>query len=382
MIQVFRKEFEERFSSSPYLFKSPGRVNLIGEHTDYNNGFVLPAAIDRYAYFAVKPNGLKKYRFFAYDLNEHFSTSTSKINPSEVHWANYLLGVIAQMVDDGKKIPGFDCVFGADIPMGAGMSSSAAIECGIAFSINHIFSLGYSKLQLASIGQRAEHKYAGVNCGIMDQFASLHGKHNNVMKLDCKSLEYDYYGLDMSHLSLILVNTGVKHSLASSEYNKRRDECAKGIEILQQFDSGIESLRDVELDFLTGLRQSFDNTIWNRCTYVVEENQRVLDACNALDQKDFNKFGNLMSQSHYGLRDKYQVSCNELDKLVEIAESLDYVLGGRMMGGGFGGCTINLVSNDRIESFKQEIISNYTTPEGKQPDIISCVISNGTEQVV
>jgi galactokinase len=381
MIEQIKQAFEEQFSASPLLFKSPGRVNLIGEHTDYNEGFVLPAAVNRYAYFAVKPNDLNEYRFIAFDYNEKFITSINQTEPSKVHWANYLLGVIAQFEKDDKKVPGFDCVFGSTIPIGAGMSSSAAIECGIAYALNQVYSLGYRKIELAKIGQKAEHEYAGVKCGIMDQFASLHGKSNHVVKLDCQTLQHEYYELNMADLSIILVNTGVKHSLASSEYNKRRNECNEGVEILRQYDSGYRSLREIDLEIMRLHELEFSPTVWNRCSYVIEENHRVICACDALQKKDFATFGKLMYKSHYGLRDKYEVSCKELDQLVDLTESMEGVLGSRMMGGGFGGCTINLVKNEFINEFKQIVSSSYKTPEGKQPEIIECVIGDGTGRV-
>lgn len=381
MVEKIVDAFKNRFGSEPYVFRAPGRVNLIGEHTDYNNGFVMPAAINRYAYFALKPNGQNLYRFHAFDFKKDYTTPTHRIEPSKTHWANYLLGVIAQMVADGKDIHGFDCVFGGDVPIGAGMSSSAAIESGLAFALNQVYSLGYSRMQLAHLAQKAEHQYAGVKCGIMDQFASLHGMKDHVLKLDCLSLEFEPFELNMDNHSIILVNTGVKHSLASSEYNKRRQECQAGVDILKRSNGKVQSLRDITLDELLAHKQVFDPVVWNRCSYVVEENERVTNAGKALINKDFNTFGKLMYQSHYGLRDKYQVSCPELDKLVGITENLDYVLGSRMMGGGFGGCTINLVKNSHTDTFIEEVTSQYQTPEGHKPQIITCVISNGAEQV-
>lgn len=378
MLDKIKQTFEQKFSSSPILVKSPGRVNLIGEHTDYNDGFVLPAAIDRYAYFAIKPNGLNDYRFYSYDFGRSFCTQVNSLEPSSEPWANYLLGVIDQFAANGNEIPGFDCVFGGDVPIGAGMSSSAAIECGLAYALNHVYELGYAKMELAKIAQQAEHKYAGVKCGIMDQFASLHGMANHVLRLDCQTLQYEPFQLDMSHLSLILVNTGVKHSLASSEYNKRRAECTEGVEILKQYEPNITSLRDVDMDFIKHHKLEFNPIVWNRCTYVIEENERVLAACDALKEKDFSKFGSFMYQSHYGLRDKYEVSCHELDILVEISETIEGVVGARMMGGGFGGCTINLVENNSIEEFEKTIIAKYKTPDGEKPEIIECVIAEGS----
>ncbi|HOK61431.1 MAG: galactokinase [Tenuifilum sp.] len=382
MVERIVSTFKDRFGSDPFVFRAPGRVNLIGEHTDYNNGFVMPAAINRYAYFAIKPNGLGLYRFHAADFRRDFTTPVYKIEPSNAHWTNYLLGVIAQMVAEGKDIPGFDCVFGGDVPIGAGMSSSAAIESGLAFALNHIYGLGFTRMQLAQIAQRAEHEYAGVKCGIMDQFASLHGKQNHVLLLDCRSLEFEPFELNMDNHSIILVNTGVKHSLASSEYNKRRQECQAGVDILKKYNNSIQSLRDVTINDLNNHKREFSSKVWERCLYVVEENQRVVNAGKALTQKDFESFGKLMYQSHYGLRDMYEVSCPELDKLVELTEKLDYVVGSRMMGGGFGGCTINVVKNAHIDEFTKCVKENYKTPDGKIPQIITCVISNGAELLV
>ena len=378
MVNQIKQSFEKHFSPAPLMVKSPGRVNLIGEHTDYNNGFVLPSAIDKYVYFAVKPNGLDEYRFLAYDLNSRFSTLSRRIEPCDKPWANYLLGVIAQMAGHGKSIPGFDCVFGGNIPMGAGLSSSAAIECGLAYALNHLYNLGYSQLELALLSQKAEHEYAGVQCGIMDQFAVLFSRSDHVIKLDCQSLDHEHYRLDMSHLSIVLVNTGVKHSLASSEYNRRRMECQKGVDILKRESDGIRSLRDVSMDLIVKNRHKFDETIQKRCTYVLEENERVLAACHCLANGDFNAFGQLMYQSHYGLRDKYEVSCAELDRLVELTEPMDGVLGARMMGGGFGGCTINLVENNHLDNFKRLITNEYKTPDSSNPEIYTCTLGGGT----
>lgn len=371
--------FRERFGAEPYLFSAPGRVNLIGEHTDYNEGFVLPASVDKAIHFAIKPNSTGLFRFYAIDLDESFETSIEKIEPSKSHWANYLMGVIAQFVKNGKNIPGFDCAFGGDVPLGAGMSSSAAIEVGMAYALNHIFSFSFSKFELVKFAQMAEHEYAGVKCGIMDQFASMYGKANHVIKLDCRSLEYQYFPLDTTNHLLVLVNTGVKHSLATSEYNKRRQECEHGVALLKKYVPTIHSLRDVSLDLIESHKSEFNPITYNRCSYVIEENIRLEKACKALENADFVEFGNLMYGSHYGLKNKYEVSCTELDQLVELTKSIDGVLGARMMGGGFGGCTINLVKKDSVASFEKTITENYKTPEGKQPQIIKVVIEDGAK---
>ena len=381
IVRKIKNTFIERFGNDPILIKSPGRVNLIGEHTDYNNGFVLTASINKAIYFAVKPNNLGQFRFFAIDLNEQYSTLVDQIEKCKQHWANYLLGVIAQFVKDGKTIEGFDCVFGGDIPLGAGMSSSAAIECGIAFAINHLHKFDYSSLQLVKFAQIAEHEYAGVQCGIMDQFASMHGKANHVIKLDCRSLDYDLFPFDMKHYLLILVNTGVKHSLASSEYNIRRQECEEGVMTLQQHYPEIKSLRDANMDVLNKHETEFSPTVYKRCSYIIQENQRVELACITLQSEDFNEFGQLMYSSHKGLKDQYEVSCNELDKLVDIAKDIDGVMGARMMGGGFGGCTINLVKEDSVTKFEKTIKEHYITPDGGEPQIIKVVIGDGTSMV-
>ena len=380
-IEAIKTQFENYYKSSPVLFNSPGRVNLIGEHTDYNNGFVLPASVDKIMHFAVAPNNNGKYQFYANDLREEYRTPLHEIGRGKVQWANYLLGVVKQFVKDGKLVPGFDCVFGGDVPLGAGMSSSAALECGLAFALNSIFNFGYSTIELVKIAQTAEHEYAGVNCGIMDQFAVMHGKKNQVIKLDCESLEYEYFPLDMSNHMLVLVNTGVKHSLASSEYNIRRQECETGVSVLRKYQPGIKSLRDVPLELIQRYKHELPEIVFKRCSYVVEENIRLQSACDSLQENDLKGFGQQMYGSHFGLKDKYEVSCPELDQLVEIAQTFEGVLGARMMGGGFGGCTINLIEKDKVEQFGNIIKSHYKTPDGKEPQIIEVVIQDGTKQI-
>ncbi|MDP2721138.1 MAG: galactokinase [Bacteroidales bacterium] len=378
MIQNIKNTFIQKFGAEPFMVKSPGRVNLIGEHTDYNNGFVLPAAVNKAIYFAVAPNELNQFRFYAIDLDESFETSVDQIEICSVHWSNYLLGVIAQFVKEGHSVNGFDCVFGGDVPLGAGLSSSAAIECGMAFAINHIQQFDYSRLQLAQFAQKAEHEYAGVQCGIMDQFASLHGKANQVIKLDCRNLKYELFPFDMTDYLLVLVNTGVKHALASSEYNIRRRECEAGVGLLQKYFSEVMSLRDANLEMIGEHLPEFPINVYKRCSYIIEENHRVDLACTALQYSDFEAFGQLMYQSHEGLKNKFEVSCPELDQLVEIASGIEGVIGARMMGGGFGGCTINLVERNAVPLFEKMINEKYQTPEGKKPQIIEVVIEDGT----
>lgn len=382
MIQQINQVFEEKFGKAALFLKSPGRVNLIGEHTDYNDGFVLPAAVDLGSYFAVAPNTVNKFRFYSYNLEDYYETSVDAFEKCDKSWANYLLGVIAQFFKAGKTVHGFDCVFGGDLPMGAGMSSSASLETGIAFAINHIEQFGVSTLEMIKLSQKAEHEYAGVQCGIMDQFAVMQGKSDHVIKLDCRSLDYELFPFEMEDQILILINTGVKHSLAASEYNKRRQECEAGVSLMQKFDPAIVSLRDVSLDLIRAHKDAFEPVIYRRCAYVVEENLRVERSCEALEQGNFDKFGKLMYASHDGLKNDYEVSCEELDQLVDLAKGVDGVLGARMMGGGFGGCTINLVKKTAVEQFEKTIRENYKTPEGKSPEIIMVTIDDGTGPVL
>lgn len=373
--------FEEKFSRNPFIISSPGRVNLIGEHTDYNEGFVLPAAIDKYIYFAVKPNNSDFYNFYSYNFNDNFSTDITNIEPVEKEWVNYLLGVISQVSQSGRKVEGFDCVFGGDIPIGSGISSSAAIECGMAFAINQMFDFMIDKLDLVKFSQKAEHEYAGVKCGIMDQFAVMFGKENFVIKLDCKTLEHKYYPLETIDYKIVLVNSGVKHSLAASEYNVRRQECETGVNILKNHYPNVNSLRDVSLEMLQEHKKEIPAVVFMRCEYVIEENMRLQTAANNLTNEHFETFGKKMYESHEGLKTKYNVSCKELDFLVDLTKTMDYVLGSRMMGGGFGGCTINLVKTQFVDLFEKEIIRKYRTPNNKKPDIIKVVIADGTKLI-
>uniref|UniRef100_UPI001A9784FE galactokinase n=1 Tax=Sabulibacter ruber TaxID=2811901 RepID=UPI001A9784FE len=297
-----------------------GRVNLIGEHTDYNEGFVLPAAIDKEIYFAIAPNGTQEMRAYSFDLNEKGTFSLEQVEPTQTAWANYLLGVVAQLQKAGHAVPGFDLVFGGNIPMGAGLSSSAAVECGLAYALNHLFGYGVEKMDLVKMAQKAEHEYAGVMCGIMDQFASMFGKRDHVVRLDCRSLEYQYFPFDMREYRLVLCDTQVKHSLASSEYNTRRQECETGVAILQKHYPQIHSLRDVTLEMLAQHQAEFDPVVYRRCTYVVQENLRVEEGCLDLERGDLEAFGQKMFASHQGLQHDYEVSCPELDFLAEKAK--------------------------------------------------------------
>ena len=381
MIKNIEQIFEEHFGKAQIRVMSPGRINLIGEHTDYNDGFVLPATINLGIYFACGHNRLNKYRFFSHDLNSSYETSVNEIQKCDKSWANYLLGVVAQFKKAGKNVNGFDCVFGGDLPIGIGMSSSASLETGLAYAINQMENFGFSTIDLVRFSQKAEHEYAGVQCGIMDQFAIMYGRKQKAIKLDCRSLDYDYYTLNTNDYQVVLVETGVDHSLKESAYNDRRNECEAGVKILQQFDPEINALRDASPELIRQLRGAFDPIIYKRCLYVVEENQRVEKACKALSDHNFIDLGKLMYASHEGLRDLFEVSCTELDTLVELANNTDGVLGARMMGGGFGGCTINIVKKNAMAQFEKTICENYKTPAGQPPRIIKCNIEEGTHTV-
>ncbi|MDI6779276.1 MAG: galactokinase [Bacteroidota bacterium] len=371
-------KFKELFSNNPLIIRSPGRINLIGEHTDYNEGFVLPAAIDKNIFFAIAPRDDKKCSLYAADLKDGFEFEINNFCRSEKIWPNYLIGVVDQLKKCKFEIKGFNCVFGGDIPIGAGLSSSAAIEAGLAFALNEIFELNIEKINLVKLSQRSENEFVGVQCGIMDQFINIFGKENKVLKLDCRTLEFEYYPFELNGLQIVLCDTQVKHSLASGEYNARRTQCEEGVRILRRFNNKIHSLRDVNLEFLNSHRSELDSIIFKRCKYVIKENSRVDASCRDLGDGDFVSFGQRMYESHEGLRDEYEVSCKELDTLVEIASNHDAVLGTRMMGGGFGGCTINLVKKDGLEDFKEKITKVYSAQVSKSIKIYITRIESGT----
>ena len=372
------KKFKELFKKEPLLIRSPGRINLIGEHTDYNDGFVFPAAINKEIHFAVAKNDVNTFRFYAVDLQESFELKLEDLAKTKTQWANYLLGVAAQFKKAGYALTGVDCVFGGDIPLGAGLSSSAAIENGFAFALKELLEVEVGKIEMVKMAQMAEHEYAGVMCGIMDQFASMTGKKDHAMKLDCRSLEFEYANIDLHDYTILLCNTNVKHELASSEYNTRRIECETGVKILQKYDKNINALRDASMELLEQHQKEFDSVVYKRCSYVVKENLRVEKAFSALAKNDIKALGELMYQTHEGLRDNYEVSCKELDELFDIAKNSDDVIGARMMGGGFGGCTINIVKIEKVDSFKEAVLQQYYKVNNIEPEIYTVKITNGT----
>lgn len=360
--QKLSEAFETKFGKKPQLVvRAPGRINLIGEHTDYNNGFVLPAAIDKAIVFAVAQSNTDVFELYASDLGEDFSFDSNELQASqEKKWANYLIGVIAQYKKKGHTVPPLQIAFGGNIPLGAGLSSSAAVECGLAYAINELLGLHLPKEELAHMAQKAEHEFAGVQCGIMDQFASLMGAKEHVIRLDCQTLEYEYFPFPMDKYQIVLCDTQVKHSLASSEYNTRRQECEEGVALLSSHYPDVKSLRDVNTTMLEKHRKEMDPIVFDRCQYVVHENIRVLEGCWDLSAGDLEAFGKKMYASHDGLSKRYAVSCAELDFLVGQTEDKPYVLGARMMGGGFGGCTINLVEVEYIDQFEAEMKKAYS----------------------
>ncbi len=382
LLQALKEKFLTTFESQPSLYRAPGRINLIGEHTDYNNGFVLPAAIDKAIYFATGKNMLHKLRLYSVDYDEYCEIGLNELKKTETHWANYLIGVAVQFQKRGLTPGGIDCVFGGDIPQGAGLSSSAALECGFAICLNDQYNFGIADSELILMAQKAEHEYAGVMCGIMDQFASIFGKKNHVMKLDCRSLDYEHYPFTTSDADIILCDTKVKHSLASSEYNIRRAECEKGVEIIQHKYSHIQSLRDVKPQMLEEVKTLMDQNVYLRCHYVIHEILRVENACQALLRNDFTTFGKLMYETHHGLSKEYGVSCRELDILVDIALRDTQMLGSRMMGGGFGGCTINLVRKEGTKKFISTVEKEYKKKTNIETEIYRVKIADGAGKIV
>ena len=381
LVPVTAERFRRQFSGKPLIVVSPGRVNLIGEHTDYNEGFVLPGATDKAVVFAVAPRADGLCHFVSRDFDQEFRCELGQFYRSPLRWPDYLQGVLDQFVKAGHRIAGVSCVFGGDIPIGAGMSSSAAIEGGLAFAVNALFGLGLDSLTLVKMAQKAENEFVGVRCGIMDQFINIHGRAKSVLKIDCRSLGYEHIPFEREDLRIVVSDTLVRRELASSEYNVRRGHCEAGVNALRTHDPSIRSLRDVTLDLLREHRAELEPVVFRRCEYVVRENIRVGDACAALARNDFAVFGGLMNLSHAGLRDDYEVSSAELDCLVEAARRVPGVLGARMMGAGFGGCTISLVEAGAVPEFEARVARDYETQMGKPPKIHIIRIEQGTRAI-
>ena len=372
-----------RFSAAPEItVRAPGRINIIGEHTDYNAGFVLPAAIDKAIWLAAGKREDGRFAFYALDLDEYFeSDSAETVLQDHFKWANYLLGVISEARKDGLVFGGLNVVFGGDVPLGAGLSSSAALESGAMFILNELYGLGLSRMDIVRLAQRGENNFVGMKCGIMDMFASVISRENSVVRLDCRSLEYAYFPFDAPEFSLVLCDSGVKHTLVDSEYNTRREECEEGVAVLKTFDPAVSSLRDVSPELLKKHETDLRPIVFQRCKYVVEEIARVEQACEALQKHDFKTLGQLMFQCHDGLNHEYEVCVPETNFLVEKARDFSGVLGARQMGGGFGGCTINLVETDAMDAFLDFIRTAYEEAFGIILKTYPVHLTSGTEIV-
>ena len=376
MKDKLRTAFIERFSSNPVFYASAGRINLIGEHTDYNGGFVFPGAIDKYIMTAININGTDKVRLYSVDMNQYTEFGLREEDKPAEQWACYVFGVCREVIKRGFEVKGFDAVFAGNVPLGAGLSSSAALESCFAYALNDLFNDNkISIFELALIGQSTEHNYCGVNCGIMDQFASVFGKKDCLMRLDCRSLEFKYFPFKPVGYKLVLVNSQVKHELVDSPYNKRRESCERVAKTL-----GVETLRDADMSMLEAAKDQISDEDYKRAVYVIGEKQRVLDVCEALEKGDYETVGQRMYETHHGLSKDYEVSCEELDFLNDVAKECG-VTGSRIMGGGFGGCTINLVKEDLYDTFVQTAKTKFNEKYGIEPIIIDVVISDGAHKV-
>lgn len=376
MKDELRTAFIERFSINPVFYASAGRINLIGEHTDYNGGFVFPGAIDKYIMTAININGTDKVRLYSVDMNQYTEFGLREEDKPAEQWACYVFGVCREILKRGFEVKGFDAVFAGNVPLGAGLSSSAALESCFAYALNDLFNDNkISIFELALIGQSTEHNYCGVNCGIMDQFASVFGKKDCLMRLDCRSLEFKYFPFKPVGYKLVLVNSQVKHELVDSPYNKRRESCERVAKTL-----GVETLRDADMSMLEAAKPQISDEDYKRAVYVIGEKQRVLDVCEALEKGDYETVGQRMYETHHGLSKDYEVSCEELDFLNDVAKECG-VTGSRIMGGGFGGCTINLVKEELYDTFVQTAKTKFNEKYGIEPIIIDVVISDGAHKV-
>lgn len=370
-----KEQFKSRFGEDGILFVAPGRFNLIGEHTDYNGGFVFPGAIDKFIMAEIKPNGTDKVRVYSIDIDEYVEFGLNEEDAPSQQWARYIFGVCREIIKRGGEVKGFDAVFAGNVPLGAGLSSSAALESCFANALNELFNDNkFPKMELAKIGQSTEHNYCGVNCGIMDQFASVHGKKDNLMRLDCRSGEFEYFPFKLDGYKLVLVDSRVKHELVDSPYNKRRESCERVAATL-----GVETLRDADMAMLDAAKDKVSAEDYNRAKYVIEEKQRVLDVCDALNRGDYDTVGRCMYGTHEGMSKLYEVSCEELDYLNDVAKECG-VTGSRIMGGGFGGCTVNLVKDELYDNFIATVTSKFNERYGHEPKIYPVIVSDGARR--
>lgn len=376
-----KQAFKEIFDTEPMLVKSPGRINIIGEHTDYNGGLVMPAAINKAVYVAISKREDSKIHLFSESYQEKYIGNINDVKKSDKAWANYILGVVDGFLKRNLSVAGFNLYIYGDVPLGAGLSSSAAIECATAFALAQLNELSVASMDLALIAQKAEHEFAGVNCGIMDQFASVFGKENYAMMLDCRSLAHEYIPLKLDGYKLVLLNTNVKHSLSDSAYNDRRAQCEQGVAWVKAYHPAVEFLRDVSEEMLLTHVQPKNNETYTKCSFVVAEIERVKKAAKALKEGDLKALGHLMFETHEGLSKAYEVSCKELDFLVDQVKGLDDVLGARMMGGGFGGCTINIVKDEAIEGLIETVSKAYQEQFGLSLSAYVVQTGNGSQTI-
>lgn len=381
-IDDVRSRFIEHFDGTTgSVYASPGRINLIGEHTDYNDGFVFPGAVQQGIIAELKANGTRNVRAYSIDLKDYVEFSLDDEKGPKASWARYIYGVCREMMALGVPVEGFNTAFAGDVPLGAGMSSSAALESVYAFALNDMFGDNkIDKMTLAKVGQATEHKYLGVNCGIMDQFASVHGKAGNLMRLDCRSGEFEYFPFNPQGYKLVLVNSCVKHELVGSPYNERRLSCERVAAAINKLHPEVKSLRDADWAMLYEVKETVSEEDAKRAKYVIGEKERVLKVCDALEKGDYETVGEMMYATHEGLSKDYEVSCVELDYLNDLAKEAG-VTGSRIMGGGFGGCTINLVSEELYDSFVNDVKTKFREKFGKDPIIIDVVIGDGSRKL-
>lgn len=380
-----KSKISEKFSllfpqQEGVFYAAAGRVNLIGEHTDYNGGYVFPGAIDKGIMAEIALNGSERVAVYSLDMDEYVEFGLNEEDAPSQSWARYIFGVCRETIKRGGKVAGFNAVFAGDVPLGAGLSSSAALESCFAYAINDLNRNGIDKFELAKIGQSTEHNYCGVNCGIMDQFASCFGKKGSLIRLNCKTMEYKYFPFNPEGYKLVLVDSCVKHELASSAYNKRRQSCERACEAIRKNHPDVDFLSDAKRLWLDEVRAEIPEEDFLRAEYVIGEVQRVLDVCDALERGDYETVGELMYQTHFGLSRLYEVSCEELDFLNKLARKMD-VTGSRVMGGGFGGCTINLVKDELYQSFVDAAVEQFTEKFGHAPKIYDVVISDGARRL-
>ncbi|MBQ3992930.1 MAG: galactokinase [Bacteroidaceae bacterium] len=381
-IEDVRSRFIKHFDGTTgSVYASPGRINLIGEHTDYNNGFVFPGAVEQGIIAEVKPNGTRTVDAYSIDLKDRVQFSLDDEQGPRATWARYIYGVCREMMALGVPVEGFNTAFAGDVPLGAGMSSSAALESTYAYALNDLWGENkIEKMELAKVGQRTEHKYVGVNCGIMDQAISVLGKKGSLLRLDCRSGEYEYFPWNPKGYQLVLVNSCVKHQLVGSPYNERRLSCEKVAAVIAKKHPEVESLRDANYEMLEEVRAEITDEEYRRARYVIGEVARVLAVCDALQKDDYETVGQMMYETHYGLSKEYEVSCEELDYLNDIAKE-EGVTGSRIMGGGFGGCTINLIADELAANFKKVVKSKFKAKYGKEPIVIDVVIGDGARKL-